>query len=478
MRRTLGETVSTNGSYSSGARILVTDDQAEVLQLIERVLSERFECEFAQSVAEARGKLAEAEFDLAVCDIRMPGESGILFAEELVATYPEMALMFITAVDDPRVAERAAEMGAHGYLVKPFSRGQLLISTMNALRRRELEQAYESRQLGLERRMQAIIDHAPMPIFAKDRNYRYVIANRSAREMTGLDAGKLGELTDDAIMPTASAELVREADRLVLDGGQIDEREEVLMIGGEERIMATVKFPLYEGDGSIGAVCGISTDVTAQRQAIRLQEELTRTQSQAIEELQESRLETVERLADAIELHDPGTGRHVHRMASIAAFLGKELGLEWAQVELLRAAAPMHDVGKIGIPEELLSKPGTLTAEERKQMQRHAEIGHRLLNGSENALLRMAAEIAFTHHERFDGSGYPRGLVGEEIPMEGRLVAVADVFDALLSDRSYRPAMSVGDAVKLIREGRGSHFDPLIADALLDNVEEALSLRG
>jgi len=240
----------------------------------------------------------------------------------------------------------------------------------------------------------------------------------------------------------------------------------------------TIKFPLQDEDGSISAVCGISPDITAQREATRLQEELTETQRSAIEELRSSRLETVERLARAIELYDPGTGEHVNRMAVVAAFLGTKFGLERERVELLRAAAPMHDVGKIGIPAEIIAKPGALTPDERKEMEKHTEIGHQLLSGSRNALLRMAAEIALTHHERFDGGGYPQGLSGEEIPVEGRLVAVADVFDALLSDRSYRPAMSVDEAVSLIEEGSGSQFDPRIAELLLDNLKQALSLRA
>lgn len=466
-----------NGSAPASARILVTDDQPEVLRLIERVLGQRFDCDLAHSVAEARDNLARAEYDLAVCDIEMPGESGLALGEELASSHPEIALMFITGLDDPRTAQRASELGAHGYLVKPFSSGQLLISTMNAIRRRELELAHQARQRGLEERLQAIIDHAPMPIYVKDRDYRYVIANRRARDLAGLPPDWLGG-TDFDVMPAGSAQHARDTDRTVLERGQIYEEEETLVVGSEERTFMTIKFPLHDEKGEIDGVCGISPDITAQRQAAKLQEVLAETQRRAIEELQESRLETVERLADAIELHDPGTGQHVHRMASTAALLGNRMGLAWGRVELLRAAAPMHDVGKIGIPEEILSKPGALTPEEREQMQRHTEIGHDLLAGSDNDLLQMAAEIAFTHHERFDGSGYPRGLAGEAIPIEGRLVAAADVFDALLSDRSYRPAMSLDEAVKLIREGKGSHFDPQVVDTLLDNLEEALSLRG
>jgi HD-GYP domain-containing protein (c-di-GMP phosphodiesterase class II) len=138
----------------------------------------------------------------------------------------------------------------------------------------------------------------------------------------------------------------------------------------------------------------------------------------------------------------------------------------------------MHDIGKVATPDGVLQKPGRLTPEERKVMELHTTVGYQILEGSSSELLQMAATIALTHHERWDGDGYPQGLSGEEIPIEGRIVAVADVFDALLSDRCYRPAMSVEEAVTIMREGRGTHFDPEVADILLGHLEEALSLRA
>jgi putative two-component system response regulator len=150
--------------------------------------------------------------------------------------------------------------------------------------------------------------------------------------------------------------------------------------------------------------------------------------------------------------------------------IGERLGLDADHVELLRIASPMHDVGKIGIPDSILLKPGPLTAEERRAMQRHTEIGFSILSGSDSEPLEMAAQIALTHHEKVDGSGYPRGLAGDEIPLEGRITAVVDVFDALISNRVYRPAFSLEEATGILLEGRGTHFDPEPLDALLSEV--------
>ncbi len=463
------------------ARILVTDDQPEMLQFVDRALGKRYRCEFAVSVAQAHKKLASTNFHLALCDLQMQGGSGLALAEEITEERPETAVVLVTEKDDPEVARQAFGLGGHGvhgYLVKPFWPGQLLITAMNALRRRELESLESSHRLNLEERRQAIIDMAPMPVYVKDEDFRYVFSNAQADDLAGQERGQLLGQTDEAIMAPEALARTRAVDRRILERSTTYKAEETLEIGGVERTFKTVKFPLLDEVGRATAVCGISTDITAQKEALRLRDDLAAAQQQAIDELRASRLETVERLARAIEFHDSSTGLHVTRMAVITAFLGSQLKLDAEFVQLLREAAPMHDVGKIGTSEEILRKPGPLTAEERKEMERHTVVGHEILSGSQSQLLQIAATIALTHHEHYDGTGYPQGLAGEEIPLEGRVSAVADVFDALLSDRCYRPALPVSDAVEVIQDGRGTHFDPRIADLLINGLSEALSLRG
>lgn len=464
---------------AESARILATDDRPEVLKLIERALGGRFPCEFAASVEEARGKLtANGSFELALCDIEMPGESGLVLVEEIARDHPDTAIVLVTGVDDSSVAERAFEMGAHGYLVKPFWPGQLLITTMNALRQRELEISQRAHSKALEDRLQALMDRAPVPIYIKDRQRRYLIANRATHELAGLEPNELVGLCDADFMGPEAARVVAASDDEVLEGGHTYQAEETLGEGEEERTYFSVKFPYVDDGGQIAGVLGISTDVTGKKQAERLREELAEAQQRAIEGLRASRQETVERLAKALEVHDGETGRHVNRMAAIAAALARRIGLGEERVMLLRTAAPMHDVGKVAIPDGVLRKEGPLTPAEREVMERHTTAGYEILADSESELLQLGAAIALTHHERWDGTGYPAGLAGEEIPIEGRIAAVADVFDALLSDRSYRPALPVEDAVAIMREGRGTHFDPAIVDALLGDLEEAISLRG
>jgi hypothetical protein len=192
--------------------------------------------------------------------------------------------------------------------------------------------------------------------------------------------------------------------------------------------------------------------------------ELTR----AFSELEIAQAETVRRLSMAVEFRDEDTGAHIERIGRFSTLLAEHVGMDQDFCATLTHAAPLHDVGKVAIPDAILLKPGQLTAEERAIVETHAEEGHRLLRGSSSSILDLAATIALSHHEKWDGTGYPRGVKGETIPIEGRIVAVADVFDALTSDRVYRRAFTVEEAVEMMLDQRGRHFDPVLLDAFME----------
>jgi putative two-component system response regulator len=179
-------------------------------------------------------------------------------------------------------------------------------------------------------------------------------------------------------------------------------------------------------------------------------------------ELEGAHLDTLERLAVAAEFRDDDTGKHTERVAAISAVLGRAAGLDAEDVELLRRAAPLHDLGKIGIPDAILRKPGALTPDEWEIMKTHTTAGARILGGGKSRIIRKAEEIALSHHERWDGTGYPQARSGEAIPMAARVVAVADVFDALTSDRVYRKAWAADDVLAHIQSHTGTHFDPAL----------------
>ena len=198
----------------------------------------------------------------------------------------------------------------------------------------------------------------------------------------------------------------------------------------------------------------------------------------ATAEIQAREKETVMRLAKAAEYRDPETGAHILRMANYSQVIARQMGLPEDVHEMILQAAPMHDLGKLGTPDHILLKPGRLTPEEMDIMKRHARDGFEILRGSSSAMLQMAARIALAHHEKFDGSGYPDGVRGEDIPLEGRIVAVADVFDALTSERPYKKAWEVSAAVDLLKEGRGAHFDPACVDAFLADWDSVMAIKA
>jgi putative two-component system response regulator len=193
-------------------------------------------------------------------------------------------------------------------------------------------------------------------------------------------------------------------------------------------------------------------------------------------ELRSSRQETIERLALAIELKDGELRPHLERVSHYCVLLAKMSGLDEQLAATIRLASLMHDVGKAGIPDEILTKEGKYRADEREVAKRHCIIGHKILDGSSSEVLQTAAIIALTHHEKWDGSGYPRGMVGDAIPLYGRITAVADAFDALTTDRRYRKAMHLQQAVETMQEGRGTHFDAHLVDLFLDSIDDALKI--
>ena len=198
---------------------------------------------------------------------------------------------------------------------------------------------------------------------------------------------------------------------------------------------------------------------------------------QATKTIADREEELIVKLSRAAEFRDPETGAHITRMAHFSRLIAQKLGLDAEQCDLIMRAAPMHDIGKLGTPDDILLKPGRLDPDELAVMHQHSAIGHSILDGSASRLIVLAAEIARAHHEKFDGSGYPDGKSGEDIPLSARIVAVADVFDALTSERPYKKAWDIQRARDFLRENSGSHFDPRCVDAFFAVWDQVLEIR-
>jgi PAS domain S-box-containing protein len=440
-------------------RVLVVDDESSVRRLIARMVGMTgHPVETASGAAEARERLAAQEFALVVCDLRMPGETGASLASWIREEHPEVAVLIATASNDADMADAALALGAYGYLTKPFKQNEMAINVVNALRRRRLEiECRESRDQ-LEDRFRKLVEQLPAIVYlweaGADGQCYYV--SPAIEPVLGYAVGEW--LSDPGLWakrlhPEDRDRAVAEELRCREGGQDLDCEYRMLARDGHVVWMRDQAVAIREA-GSPHHLQGLMYDVSAEKEA------------QA--SLRRSHEETIRRLARAAEFRDDETGAHIERMGQYCELIAARLGLEPEFRERLRIASPMHDVGKIGVPDAILLKPGPLDAGERVEMQRHAEIGYGILAGSGAELLDLAATIAWTHHERFDGGGYPRGLKGEEIPLEGRIAAVADVFDALTSDRVYRAAFTRAEALMMMRAERGLHFDPRVLDAFLE----------
>jgi cyclic di-GMP phosphodiesterase len=351
--------VSPSSSSLAPKRILIVDDDGQIRAVLARMLqSHHYVCDLAEDAAHARELLGQLRPDLVLSDVRMPGESGLDLLRHIRDRYPRLPVVMISGVGEVDVAFSALDVGAYGWVTKPFDASQVLIAVSNALIR-----------AGLEERTRAY-----------ERHLEQIVIERT------------------------------------------------------HELEATV-------------------------------EQLEHSQ----DELQHATRDTIEALTRAIERRDIETGQHTERVSRYATILAEAYGLPADTCSMIRAAVPMHDVGKVGVPDGILLKPGPVSSAEYTVIKQHVSLGHEILSRSTQPLLTMAAEIAETHHERWDGQGYLRGLRGEDIPLTGRITAIADAFDAMVSPRVYKPAIPPDAAWQAIKDGAGGQFDPDLADLFVEH---------
>ena len=329
------------------ASVLIVDDLAIVRLSLRHILTKAgYRCREAEDVSSALAVLDSEAIDLVLCDIQMPGASGLDLVKALKHRIPDTSVIMVSSLEDAETAIECLQRGAFGYVLKPYQPREILVQVNGALRRRMLEIAFRDREAQL-------------------------------------------------------AQKVREQ---------------------------TV-------------------------------------------EIRDSREEIALRLITASEHRDNETGMHVRRIGLYAAELARLLGWDAQGVETIQSAAPMHDIGKIGVPDAILQKPSALTEDEWVVMRQHTTIGANILEGSTVPFIRMGADIAIGHHEKWDGTGYPGGLKGEEIPLEARITALVDVYDAVSNRRHYKDPWPEDRVVDLIRKGSGAHFDPALVDLFLMNLD-------
>ena len=333
--------------------ILVVDDDEQILKLLKFLLeTNSYKCTLAINAAEARNAMQDQNFEVVLCDVSMPGESGMDFARYVLTEYADTAVLMVTAADAPEIARIALEMGAYGYIIKPFKSSELIIDVANALRRRDLE--------------------------IRNRDHRKILE--------------------------------------------------------------------------------------------KLVEERTQKLQDALEKLRKAMGGTVNVIASTVEIRDPYTAGHQKRVTDLACAIAAQMGLPEEKFDGLRMAGIIHDLGKIAVPAEILSKPGRITEAEFSIIKSHPQVAYDILKEIEFPW--PIAQIVLQHHERMEGSGYPQGLSGADMYQEARIIAVADVVEAMASHRPYRPALGIDVALEEISQNKGAIYDSEVADACLKLFKE------
>jgi putative two-component system response regulator len=333
--------------------IMIVDDEVPVQRLLSRILKPiGNECTLAASSEEARSYMSNQKFDLILCDVKMPGESGIDFIQYILTNYPETAVIMVTAVDDPKTGETALDLGAYGYIIKPFTAQSVRINVSNALRRRKLE---------IQQRFHC-----------------------------------------------------ENLEQLVSDGTALIQK--------------------------------------------------------MLEESSKANEEIIQAMALAIETRDPYTAGHQRRVADLAYAIGSEMRLSEQRIVGIHMAGIIHDLGKICVPAEILSKPGPLNEYEFGMIKLHPQVGYNILKKIDFPW--PIAQMVYQHHERINGTGYPQGLKGKKILLEARILSVADVVEAMASHRPYRPALGVDKALETILEEKNVLFDPEVVNVCLKLFKE------
>ncbi len=500
--------------------VLIVDDLPKNVKLLEAHLSSTgFSTDRAFDGEEALEKIAQSPPDIILLDVMMPKIDGFevcrrVKQDEKTRLIP---VVMITALDQIEDKVKGIEAGADDFLTKPVNRMELLARTQALVKSKRLNEQvqtlkgvlaslfeistfakrYSNREVLLAEFSQraAELVEAHSVVVTLWQGDQYGLSghfNVSADLMAEIEAGK--QLAVNHVMENGEPLIIMENDAETLahyglEGGYIG----VPMTSFSGSVFGALH-AFEVGEGLAEEATRLLT-IVAQRLAHELQlkdsnanlerevdlqtAELQKALGDlqlANEDLLVAQTETIFRLAKAAEYRDEDTASHLHRMSNYAYVVAKRLGMTQEFSGLIKEAATMHDVGKIGIPDAILLKHGQLTADEYEVMKEHTLIGAKILGSSSSELLRMSERIALCHHEKYNGKGYPNSLGGAEIPIEARIVAISDVFDALTTVRVYKPAFSVEKALEILTRDSGEHFDPVVFTAFMDSLDEILRI--
>lgn len=467
------DTIRDLANHAKGMRVLYVEDDPSVQENTHSLLSMIFTAvEIASDGKEGLSLYLGSPFDLVISDILMPEMNGIEMIKAIKKSNPSQHVIVTSACEESSYLLELINLGVAQFIVKPINVDQMVailhevvLNLFNAKKVEEFTHNLEQevvRKSTLLEQYKGIVDIA-MIVSKTDLKGRITYVNDAFCTISGYSREELiGQSHNIIRHPDVPSEVYTNMWQTILDKktwhGTIKNRKK----DGSYYITDATVNPILDEFGNILEFISIRYDVTM---LFDLNKEIWDTQH-----------ELLYILGEVGETRSRETGNHVRRVAHYSKLLGELYGLEEEEKNLLYSASPMHDIGKIGIPDSILLKPGRFEPEELSVMQKHAEMGYDILKNSKRPMLQAAAIIAYEHHEKWDGTGYPRGLKGEEIHIYGRISALADVFDALSCARVYKKSWPMEEVIRYIGEERGRHFDPVLVDLFMAHIDRFIEI--
>jgi len=450
--------------------VVAVDDEEMILKHLDNHIS-RYCNKFEKftSAIEAYEYISTSTVDIVISDIRMPLMNGIEFSKKVKDYKKDIIVILLSASNDAEYLMEAINVGVDRFLPKPYSIKELIeilenyATQIESIKEVKLYNEFIVNKLNikennfkdilyyLEQYNDAINQTNLVRKF--DSNGKIITTNNKFIKTLGMYslANQLKEINSFDVIKNTTSSSDKFFNNLIIYENQ-----------NQKSYIESTYIPIYKYDQTLLEVLEISYDVS---EVYKLNEEIQKTQETVIY-----------MLGTLIESRSKETSNHLKRVALYGEIIGKAYGLDDKQMELMKISSPLHDIGKIGIPDHILNKPSSLSDEEYRVVKEHSKIGYEILKNSNRDILQIAAVIAYSHHENWDGTGYPQNLKGEEIDIYSRIIAVADVFDALIHDRCYKKAWSIEEAIDFIKKEKGKKFEPKIVDMFLESIEDILKI--
>ncbi|MEA3554255.1 MAG: response regulator [Campylobacterota bacterium] len=456
-------------------KVLYAEDDISIVQFVKELFKKNSEYSvtYAKNGKEALNLYKLNSFDLVITDIMMPLMNGFELIEEIKKINSKQVFMMVTGLENKEDLIKAIELRVNFFIEKPIN-PKKFIKTLDE----SIETINQSRDLELSnlllKQYKDVIDKSTI-LSKSDKKGKITYVNEQFCKISKYTYDELiGKQHSILRHPDVPASTFKEMWKTIESKKTWRGILPNIAKDGSTYIVDALILPILDTNNEIIEYVGIRHDVT---ELELYKKDLQQQLHLAVQEIEDTQKEVVFTMGAIGETRSKETGNHVKRVAEYSYLLAILSGQSEEQSQLLKLASPMHDIGKVGIPDDILNKPGKLTAQEFGIMKTHSQLGYEMLKGSSREILKTSAIVAHQHHERWDGRGYPNGFKEEETHIFGRITAVCDVFDALGSDRCYKKAWELDKILDLFKEGRGTQFDPNLIDLFFDNLDKFLVIR-